>query len=231
MLGFVGSLRSHRIQGLNAGRFGRPRRALAALACVLLTGLTAARAGVVLEDVTAPEWDVSQWLNGDPGKLSDHRGRVVLIQFFQLWCPGCSSFSVPLFGRWEERYGNRDDVLLVSIHSVFEGHAVQTPQRLQDYVRQRGLRHPVGIDAYSPRDPLTPLTMKHYEVNGSPSVVVIDKEGKIRFSHLGRFDPAVVESFIDRLLKERGAVPAAAKPAPATQPGTPISPPAPGRRR
>ena len=36
----------------------------------------------------APEFDVSEWLNSPGLKLADLRGKVVVIDFFQLWCPG-----------------------------------------------------------------------------------------------------------------------------------------------
>ena len=98
------------------------------LSCLILiqaesTGLLA---GVVKRPYPAPEWEVSKWLNGDPGSLKENRGRVILIDFFQLWCPGCNRFSIPIFREWEEKYGSRDDILIVSIHTVFEGHASQT---------------------------------------------------------------------------------------------------------
>jgi len=160
--------------------------------------------GVVLQDIEAPEWQVSEWINGDPARLEDNRGKVVLIEFFQLWCPGCNRFSIPLFNRWDEKYGDRDDVLIVSIHTVFEGHDVQNPGRLRQFVHDRGIRHPVGIDAYDPKDPKgTPITMRRFETGGTPHVAIVDKHGKLRFSHFGDFRPEVVESFIDRLLKER----------------------------
>ena len=65
------------------------------LLCLALA--TALPAGVLLVPEPAPEWKVSQWINDDPGTLADNRGKVVLIHFFQLWCPGCHEFSIPLF--------------------------------------------------------------------------------------------------------------------------------------
>ena len=160
--------------------------------------------GVVLEPAKAPGWKIQEWINSDPGRLQSHKGKVVLIDFFQLWCPGCNDFSIPLFEEWEEKFGTRDDVLIVSIHTVFEGHDVQNPRRLRQFVHERGIKHPVGIDAYDPKDPKgTPITMHRFETGGTPHVAIVDKHGKLRFSHFGQFRPDVVESFIDRLLKER----------------------------
>ena len=44
----------------------------------------------------APEWTISEWLNSEATKLRDLRRKVVIVDFFQFWCPGCNSFSIPL---------------------------------------------------------------------------------------------------------------------------------------
>ena len=160
-------------------------------------------AGALHEPVPAPDWQVSEWLNGDPGSLPDNKGRVVLIEFFQLWCPGCNRFSIPLFKSWNQKYGKRDDVLVVSIHTVFEGHDYQTPSRLREFVADQEILHPVGIDAYPAVGAELPVTMRRYRTGGTPHVVIVDKQGRLRFSHFGRFDPAEVEALIEELLAER----------------------------
>jgi len=160
-------------------------------------------AGVLLQPEPAPEWEVSEWLNGDPGRLADHRNKIVIVEFFQLWCPVCNQFSRPLIERWKEKYGDRQDVLIVSIHTVFEAHDYQNPRRLREFVKIRGIDHPVGIDAYEFPGAPTPITMERYNTEGTPHVVIIDKLGQIRYSAFGIFDPGPVEAFIDRLLEER----------------------------
>jgi thiol-disulfide isomerase/thioredoxin len=150
----------------------------------------------------APEWQVREWINGDPGRLADQRGKVVLIEFFQLWCPGCKRFSLPLFERWHERYGQREDVLVVSIHTVFEGHDHQSPERLREFVESWGIARPVGIDRYAEVGDEVPMTMRSYHTGGTPHVAIVDKRGRLRFRQLGRFDEREVEEFIDRLLDE-----------------------------
>jgi thiol-disulfide isomerase/thioredoxin len=51
-----------------------------------------------------PEWQISEWINGEGTSLAELRGKVVVIDFFQFWCPGCNSFSGPLMRRWGEKY-------------------------------------------------------------------------------------------------------------------------------
>jgi thiol-disulfide isomerase/thioredoxin len=209
-------------------------RACAVSLCV--TVFAAASAGVLLEPTQAPDWQVSEWINGDPGSISDHRGKVILIDFFQLWCPGCNDFSIPLFQKWTEEFGSRDDVLVVSIHTVFEGHEMQTPQLLRSFVVEKGITHPVGIDAYPSKNARVPVTMDRYETGGTPHIAIIDQSGKLRFSHFGRFDPEPVERFITRVIdeaKDRKSRPRRTSQTqrPRSQPVTPpvATPPAPPR--
>jgi thiol-disulfide isomerase/thioredoxin len=173
-----------------------------ALAAAILVLPLALPAGVLLQPKPAPEWHVSEWLNEDPGRLADHRNQVVLIEFFQMWCPGSNRFSKPLIERWKEKYAGRDDVMIVSIHTVFEGHAHQTPEMLRELVAARGTDHPVGIDAFASEGDPTPITMERYETEGTPHIAIIDKQGQLRYSEFGIFDPGPIEAFIDRLLKE-----------------------------
>lgn len=176
-----------------------PARVLLALLCC---GASGVMAGVVLQPAPAPELEVSAWLNQDPGSLRDHRGRVVLIEFVQLRCPGSTQFLIPLFQRWEALYGERADVVFISIHSVFEDPDSQTPRQLAEFVHENAIRHPVGIDAYDDAGDRVPLTMRRYRAGGTPHLAIIDREGRLRFSHFGVFDPLPVEAFLGRLLEE-----------------------------
>ncbi|MGR3304330.1 MAG: TlpA family protein disulfide reductase [Candidatus Scalindua sp.] len=149
----------------------------------------------------APEWVVSQWINSEPLKLSELKGKVVIVEFFQLWCPGCNRFSIPLMLDWEKKYQNNDDVQLISIHTVFEGHDYQTPERLKSFIKEKGVNHPVGVDQHVPGSH-TPRTMQLYHTKGTPEMAVIDKDGRIRFQAFGSFDRKVAESLIAQLIQE-----------------------------
>ena len=100
----------------------------------------------------APEWDISEWINTRGLSLADLRGRVVLVEFFQLWCPGCNKFSIPLMEHWKHNVFSRElaegRLVFVSIHTVFEGHGFQTPARLRRFVQEKHISHAVGIDRH-----------------------------------------------------------------------------------
>ncbi|MCH7589673.1 TlpA family protein disulfide reductase [PVC group bacterium] len=146
----------------------------------------------------ASQWVVSEWVNSEPISLDQLKGKVVVIDFFQLWCPGCNRFSIPLMLQWEKKYKNAADVQLVGIHTVFEGHDYQTAERLREYVKEKGIHHPVGMDAHV-SDTRLPETMIRYQTKGTPEMAIVDKQGVIRFQKFGSFDIGETESLIAEL--------------------------------
>ena len=153
----------------------------------------------------APDWDTSEWINSEPINLAGLKGKVVVIDFFQLWCPGCNSFSIPLMHHWEqvfEKEASDDHIAFVSIHTVFEGHSFQTPKRLRRFLKQKGINHAVGIDRHIDGNRL-PETMRRYGTSGTPEMAIIDKYGILRMQHFGGFDPDYGEKLIRRLLDQQ----------------------------
>ena len=152
----------------------------------------------------APDWEIAEWINSDPVQLSDLRGQVVVIDFFQLWCPGCKSFSIPLTLKWEKEFAEEianDKMKIVSIHTVFEGHQHQTVERLKKFVAERGFGHPVGHDLHDNSiSERLPITMIKYATRGTPEIAIVDKEGRIAFQKIGFFDPEEKAALIRRLL-------------------------------
>jgi thiol-disulfide isomerase/thioredoxin len=179
------------------------RSAVTAVLClsILLFSVTSISA----EGRKAPEWVVSEWINGSGVSLADLKGKVVIVEFFQLWCPGCNSFSIPLMKRWSEDSFAKEiksgKLAMLSIHTVFEGHDYQNPTKLKSFIKEKQIHHLVGIDAYK-NGARTPETMRKYRTGGTPSMAFIDKKGQLRFQKLGSFDPFAAEMFIRMLLEE-----------------------------
>ncbi|MBT7306569.1 MAG: TlpA family protein disulfide reductase [Gammaproteobacteria bacterium] len=152
----------------------------------------------------APELEISEWINGDGVTLESLQGKVVIIEFFQLWCPGCNNFSIPLMAEWGGKYFHEikaGKLYQLSVHTVFEGHNFQNPKRLRKFVREKEIEHLVGIDRHLGDDEL-PVTMRRYNTNGTPAMAIVDKRGVIRFQRLGGFDVGKAEGLIGQLLRE-----------------------------
>ena len=62
----------------------------------------------------------------NPGTLESMKGKVVVIDFFQMWCPGCNSFALPLMNQAYRNDIKRhdDDIVFLFVHTVFEGHCL-----------------------------------------------------------------------------------------------------------
>lgn len=169
-----------------------------AICCILLLTL---RANAATLKEQAPEFVISEWINTSGLSLKELKGKVIIIDFFQLWCPGCNKFSGPLMKKWMQKYSDRNDIQFVGIHTVFEGHSQQTPEKLRQYVKEKNITYPVGVDKHIPNQRL-PETMARYNTRGTPEMAIIDKNGNIRFQHFGSFKPATIEKLIDTLLDE-----------------------------
>src|SRR3546814_15812684 len=86
----------------------------------------------------APAIEAVQWFNTDtPPSLDALRGRVVVIETFQMLCPGSVSHGLPQASRIHETF-SRDDVVVLGLHSVFEHHEAQSPTSLERSEERRG---------------------------------------------------------------------------------------------
>jgi len=152
----------------------------------------------------APAWQVSEWINGPGVNVEDLKGKVVVVEFFQLWCPGCNRFSIPLMLKWNQTFSKEIEagkLFMLSIHTVFEGHQFQRPEKLKSFVKEKGIHHLVGVDLHK-KGERVPETMKRYNTRGTPEMAIIGKKGVIRFQQFGSFDIVKAEKLIKQLLKE-----------------------------
>ena len=101
-----------------------------------------------LTDNTAPELAVTRWFNTlDNPTLADLRGEVVVIETFQMLCPGCVSHGLPQAKRIQQNFG--DDITLLGLHTVFEHHDAMTPVSLEAFLHEYQITFPVGVDAHT----------------------------------------------------------------------------------
>lgn len=137
-----------------------------------------------MEPKPAPALQVAQWLNATgPLGLGDLRGRVVLIAAFQMLCPGCVSHGLPQAKRVRETF-RETDVVVIGLHSVFEHHDAQTPTALAAFLHEYRIGFPVAIDAPG-GDVGIPKTMAAYGMEGTPTLILLDRQGRRRAQHFG----------------------------------------------
>ncbi|WP_338051080.1 TlpA family protein disulfide reductase [Pararhizobium gei] len=150
----------------------------------------------------APELAVSEWFNTPaPLTLAALRGRPVFIHSFQLLCPGCVSESIPQVQRIECIFGHTD-LQVIGIHTVFEHHAAMSPVTLKAFLHEYRIKHPVGVDLSDERSD-TPTTMQRFALRGTPSSILIGRDGSIAHQMFGVEEDLAVGARIAMALSAR----------------------------
>lgn len=162
------------------------------------------KTGTAEQRQAAPELEVSAWLNAHgPLSLAALRGKVVAVHAFQMLCPACVSHGIPQAQKIAAAFG-REGVEVLGLHTVFEHHAAMGREALEAFVRQYRIAFPVGIDRASINSPV-PMTMAMYGMRGTPSLLLFDREGRLRQHIFGITDDVRVGALVAGLVHESGS--------------------------
>ena len=146
---------------------------------------------------------VDRWFNSDqPITLEGLRGRIVVLHAFQMLCPGCVSTAIPQARRLHEIAKSIEGLVVLGIHTVFEHHAAMTPVSLEAFLHEYKITFPVAVDRPSTDGPI-PQTMAAYGFRGTPSTVIIDREGRIARHSFGAEDDLALGLILGNLLGAR----------------------------
>jgi len=155
-----------------------------------------------LSAVPAPPISASQWFNTRQApSLQDLRGRVVVIEAFQMLCPGCVSHGLPQAQRIHDTF-SKEQVVVLGLHTVFEHHAAMTPVALEAFLHEYKVTFPVGVDKANASG--MPETMRAYAMQGTPTLILIDALGRLRKQWFGAPGDLAVGAEIARLMMEAG---------------------------
>jgi len=139
-------------------------------------------------------------------------------------CPGCVSHGLPQAREIAETFPS-EDVAVLGLHCVFEHHDAMQPHALEAFLHEYRLRFPVGVDA--PAEPgggPVPKTMQAYALQGTPSLIVIDRQGRQRINHFGQVRDMQIAAEVSKLMFENSDAPALAGEADAASVGSVCTP-------
>ena len=111
----------------------------------------------------APDFEVETF-DGETLRLSDLRGKVVVLNFWASWCPPCR-WEMPFFETMWQEYGERG--------VVFVGIAMSdTLENVKAFAEEAGVTYPVALDT-------TTEIARDYEILSLPTTYFIGKDGNI----------------------------------------------------
>jgi len=137
-------------------------------------------------DEIAPDFTLND-ASGKPVKLSDFRGKVVLLNFWATWCPPCR-VEIPWFMEFQQTYGDRDFVVLgISLDDGWKS--------VKPYVDANNINYRVMIGDDN-------ITARYGGVSSLPATFLIDRSGRIASSHVGLVSKSDCRGEIERLLSK-----------------------------
>ncbi|MBC7811476.1 MAG: redoxin domain-containing protein [Burkholderiales bacterium] len=141
----------------------------------------------------APELNNQVWLNTDtPLRLADLRGSVVLLEFWTFDCINCIR-TLPYMQQWHETYADQGLTVIGNHFPEFDYE--------HDMANVRAALPRLGI-TYAVAQDNNGATWRAYNQRYWPTIYLIDKQGNIRYFHIGEGRYAETEAAIQALLAE-----------------------------
>jgi peroxiredoxin len=146
----------------------------------------------------APEFTgVTDWINSQPLKLADQKGKVVVIHFWTNGCINCIH-NYPHYRAWQDKYKDEKRFVIIGVHTP-EFDAEKDIDRIRDRMTKNKLKFAVAVDNDG-------ANWKAWGNRYWPSIYLVDKTGTIRHRWEGELGDAgyrKVTSQIGRLLAEQ----------------------------
>jgi thiol-disulfide isomerase/thioredoxin len=144
------------------------------------------------ERVSAPEILSSTWINSEPLKMEDLRGKVVMVEFWTFGCWNCRNIE-PYVKEWHQKYA-KDGLIVIAVHSPEFSYEKEI-DKVKTYVQENNIPYAVPIDNEF-------RNWRQYRNRYWPTLYVIDKKGTIQYTRIGEGEYEQTEQTIQRLLAE-----------------------------
>ncbi|GGE83749.1 peroxiredoxin family protein [Priestia taiwanensis] len=131
----------------------------------------------------APDFQL-QTLDGKTAKLSDYRGKRVMVNFWATWCPPCRAEMPDMVKLYEEQ---NVMILAVNLTQTEPG-----TQAVQSFVNEFGLPFPILLD-----EEINVATQ--YEVRPIPTSYMIDSQGIIHYKALGALNHEMMVQIVEQM--------------------------------
>jgi len=134
----------------------------------------------------APDFNLED-ANGKRVKLTDLKGKVVLVNFWATWCEGCQ-IEIPWFVEFQKEYASRG-LVVVGISLDDDGWKSVKP-----WIQAKKVNYPIVIGNEG--------LGKQYGLEGMPLTALVDREGRMADVHRGIVEKTAAQQEITDLLQE-----------------------------
>jgi cytochrome c biogenesis protein CcmG/thiol:disulfide interchange protein DsbE len=131
----------------------------------------------------APDFALTD-LSGQPLRLSNYRGKVVVLDFWATWCEPCKQ-EIPHLVDLQTKYPQRVQVLGISMDD--------DDKPVRSFQQQYKMNYPIAVGTSS-------LADQYGGVLGLPITFVIDGQGRIAKRYIGAADFSGIEAEVQKLL-------------------------------
>ncbi len=133
-------------------------------------------------------------LTGDEVNLEDYLGkRAVMLVFWSLFCGPCQE-ELPMVDEVSKKYAEKGlDVLTVNLDGPRRARAVEKYMNDKEFT--------FGV-LWEEIDGTSYVTADKYGVSGTPTLVLIDKKGKISYTHVGQAELSILEKVVGEALAD-----------------------------
>jgi len=164
----------------------------------------------------APEIAGAFALNGKPVKMSDLKGKVVLLDFWAVWCGPCVS-TFPHLREWNKEYKDKG-LEVIGVTSYYQDVGfdkdagkvvrVKTPldkEQEQSMLKEFAAHHKLDYRLQAATQDELKTVYQDYGVQGIPQVVLIDRKGKVRMIRVGSGEEnaKAISAEIKKLIDEK----------------------------
>ncbi|WP_301109255.1 peroxiredoxin [Sporosarcina sp.] len=134
----------------------------------------------------APDFELTT-LDGKTVKLSDYRGKKVMLNFWASWCPPCRT-EMPHMETYYKEYKDTDNMEILAVNMTKT--EVNKEESAKEFVGEYGLTFPILLDKDS-------KVMKMYRVMAYPTTYIINTEGVITDIVVSAIDDKFLKKIID----------------------------------
>lgn len=142
------------------------------------------------ESGTLPHDFELQTLDGEVVKLSDLKGKKVILNFWATWCPPCKA-EMPHMQNYYENYAEDDNVEIVAVNLTTKERGQNIEKKITNFIEEYQLSFLIPLDEKGKAN-------KEYRISMIPTTYLINTDGLIHQKVIGPLD----EERIKKLVKE-----------------------------